>query len=142
MNSSTHNEFDRNASAINAEETLRLIASLPAPEGIEDRVKSGLHAAPRQASVISWPLSSANGARWTQCLSDAGGRCGCDCVCRGGRGVGSVFAYPAGAAPTAVAAPQRIDGRGWSLSCRGQAHPQDAGGTGGGGASERQAENG
>ena len=41
MSFSTQNEFDRSAGAIDAEKTLRLIASLPAPEGIEDRVKTG-----------------------------------------------------------------------------------------------------
>ena len=37
----THNEQDRNAGVVDAERSLRLIASLPAPDGIEDRVKSG-----------------------------------------------------------------------------------------------------
>ena len=40
MSLSTHNDLDRSAGAIQAEETLRLIASLPAPEGIEERVKA------------------------------------------------------------------------------------------------------
>lgn len=111
MNSSTHNEFDRNASAINAEETLRLIASLPAPEGIEDRVKSGLHAAPRRASVISWPLSSANGARSSRvsAMRAAAAAAIVFVVAGGGWEVYSHI-RPA-VAPTAVATPQRIDGR-------------------------------
>lgn len=72
MNSSTENGFDR-GSAMDAEATLRLIAALPAPDGIEDRVKiglktglkTGLRAAPHQASVIRWPQRSTDGARWT-----------------------------------------------------------------------------
>jgi len=42
-----------------AEITLRLIASLPAPEGLEDRVQSALHAAPRRARILAWPVAAA-----------------------------------------------------------------------------------
>jgi len=38
-----------------AEETLRLIASLPAPEGLEDRVHAVLKAMPRRSRVLAWP---------------------------------------------------------------------------------------
>lgn len=55
MSSSTHNDFDRNNGAGDAEKTLRLIATLPAPEGIEERVKARLHATPLRADVIRWP---------------------------------------------------------------------------------------
>jgi hypothetical protein len=61
MSPSTENRFDRNAGALAAEETLRLIAALPAAEGLEDRVKAGLRAAPRRSTVITWPFSSAEG---------------------------------------------------------------------------------
>ena len=37
-----------------AEATLRLIASLPAPSGLEDRVITGLRAAPRTARVLNF----------------------------------------------------------------------------------------
>lgn len=40
-----------------AEETLRLMASLPAPEGLEERVRAGLRAAPRRAQVLRWPAA-------------------------------------------------------------------------------------
>lgn len=39
----------------NADETLRLIANLPAPGGIEGRVISGLRSTPRSRSVLNWP---------------------------------------------------------------------------------------
>jgi hypothetical protein len=39
-----------------AEATLRLIAHLPAPEGLEDRVQASLRAAPRTARVLAWPV--------------------------------------------------------------------------------------
>jgi len=38
-----------------AEDTLRLIAGLPAPEGLADRVQAGLRTAPRTASILRWP---------------------------------------------------------------------------------------
>jgi hypothetical protein len=37
------------------EATLRLIANLPSPEGLENRVIAGLRSAPRSSSVFSWP---------------------------------------------------------------------------------------
>ena len=45
------------------EDTLRLIAVLPAPEGLADRVKAGLHAAPATGRVLMWrgPLRPAAG---------------------------------------------------------------------------------
>ena len=37
------------------EDTLRLIASLPAPDGLADRVKGRLRAAPKTARILMWP---------------------------------------------------------------------------------------
>ena len=39
------------------EETLRLVASLPAPEGLADRVQTGLRTAPRTGTIVPWPTS-------------------------------------------------------------------------------------
>src|SRR3974390_1752977 len=41
--------------ARNAEGTLRLIANLPAPDGLEDRVLAGLRSAPPSGSVLNSP---------------------------------------------------------------------------------------
>ena len=38
-----------------AEATLRLIATLPAPQGLEERVIAGMQSAPRPARVLYWP---------------------------------------------------------------------------------------
>jgi hypothetical protein len=46
-----------------AETTLRLIARLPAPDGLEDRVKEGLSRAPSRR-IAAWPLSASHG--WMQ----------------------------------------------------------------------------
>ena len=47
--------FSKNSGADEVEETLRLIAHLPAPEGLEDRVQAGLRVAPRSARILAWP---------------------------------------------------------------------------------------
>jgi len=41
--------------AHNTDTTLRLIASLSAPEGLEQRVITGIHSAPRSGRVLGWP---------------------------------------------------------------------------------------
>jgi len=46
-----------------ADETLRIIAALPAPAGLEDRVQQALSKAPARARILSWPLSR---GRWAQ----------------------------------------------------------------------------
>lgn len=58
MNPLTEDRFGRNAGMLAAEDTLRLIATLPAPQGLEDRVKAGLRSAHRRGTVISWPFSA------------------------------------------------------------------------------------
>jgi hypothetical protein len=54
------------AKAGEAESTLRLIANLPVPEGLELRVKTALRAAPKQstASLFAWPPSPSRS--WTE----------------------------------------------------------------------------
>ncbi len=47
-----------------AEETLRLIASLPAPEGLEDRVHAALNAVPRRSRVLAWPRALRAESGW------------------------------------------------------------------------------
>jgi hypothetical protein len=64
MSPSREDQFDRSAGALLAEETLRMIASLPAPAGLEDRMKAGLRAAPQRGKVLAWPFRSAGG--WKQ----------------------------------------------------------------------------
>jgi hypothetical protein len=61
MNHSIQNEFSNgdHAGMSEAEQTLRLIAGLSAPEGLEDRVQTGLRGrqidAPRSARILAWP---------------------------------------------------------------------------------------
>ena len=53
------------------EETLRLIASLPAPEGLEERVQAGLRTAPQfrlrgRARILAWPAALRMENGWLQ----------------------------------------------------------------------------
>jgi hypothetical protein len=62
-----------------AEATLRLIAKLPAPAGLEDRVHAGLlsslsvhpHATQRTARVLSWPATARAGSSWMRSAAAA-----------------------------------------------------------------------
>jgi hypothetical protein len=59
MNSNPHNAMNSgsgpNSGPNSGEETLRLIAGLPAPAGLEERVHKALRAAPRRGRVLAWP---------------------------------------------------------------------------------------
>lgn len=56
-------DADRQHSADSGEDTLRLIASLPAPEGLADRVQTGLRNSPQAGRVLRWraPLRPLDG---------------------------------------------------------------------------------
>lgn len=47
-----------------AEATLQLIARLPSPHGLEDRVIAGIQAAPRSGRVLHWPGTMNSGGSW------------------------------------------------------------------------------
>lgn len=51
-------DFSRKDTVESAEDTLRVIASLPAPEGLTDRVNTRLGTAPRTARLLSWTPTS------------------------------------------------------------------------------------
>ena len=55
MNSNPHNPIPSCTVPGSGEETLRLIAGLAAPAGLEDRVHAALRAAPRRGRVLAWP---------------------------------------------------------------------------------------
>jgi hypothetical protein len=56
--------FSKDSGAGEAEQTLRLIATLPAPQGLEDRVNAGLRSAPRRARVFAWPRPFSPAGGW------------------------------------------------------------------------------
>ncbi|MGB7265567.1 MAG: hypothetical protein WBC92_08640 [Terracidiphilus sp.] len=83
MNRDPHNPIAHESSS--AEETLRLIASLPAPAGIEDRVHAALRAEPdrdhqrqapvaevaRRGRVLVWPTASRMQNHWMRTAAAA-----------------------------------------------------------------------
>jgi hypothetical protein len=69
MNSTPHNP---NTSAPGAgEETLRLIANLPAPADLENRVHAALRAAPRRGRVLAWPSVLTPQSSWMRTAAAA-----------------------------------------------------------------------
>ena len=81
MNSNPHNltaSESASESALGpAEETLRLVASLPAPEGLEDHVHAALRAAPRRdraldrGRVLAWPRAIRPESGWMRTAAAA-----------------------------------------------------------------------
>jgi hypothetical protein len=65
MNSWDEKELQSNFEC-EADATLRLIASLPAPEGLAERVRGGLHAGTLRegARVLNWPMTARAGIVW------------------------------------------------------------------------------
>ncbi len=55
-----------NSAVEEAEAALRHIASLAAPEGLEDRVKARLKAGPPKGRVLAWPTSGSSGESWAR----------------------------------------------------------------------------
>jgi hypothetical protein len=53
------------------EETLRLIAGLPAPEGLEERVHAALRRAPRAGRVLAWPAALRLEGGWMRAAAAA-----------------------------------------------------------------------
>ncbi|MGB6691985.1 MAG: hypothetical protein WBE76_29435 [Terracidiphilus sp.] len=54
-----------------ADATLRLIAGLPAPEGLEDRVHARLRSAPRTGRVLEWPGTFRAESAWMRSAAAA-----------------------------------------------------------------------
>ncbi len=55
MNTNSHNAMSSDCGPNSGEDTLRLIAGLPVPAGLEERVHKALGATPRNGRVLAWP---------------------------------------------------------------------------------------
>ncbi len=72
-----HNEYPHlnqsgaGAEPCEAEETLRLIARLPIPEGLEDRIQAGLLSRPRGARILAWPVAPRVDRGWMRSAAAA-----------------------------------------------------------------------
>jgi hypothetical protein len=111
MSPSNRVEFDRNSGALDAEQTLRLVAMLPAPEGLEERVKANLHSAPDQAKVISWPLS-ADRAGWMHSAGIRAAAAAAIVLVVAGGGWEVYSHIRVAQVPSAVSAPPALNGSG------------------------------
>jgi hypothetical protein len=83
------------------EDTLRLIAGLPAPEGLADRVKAGLRNAPEAGRILTWPgtLLPARGWMYTNV---ARGAAAAAIVCVVAGGGWRIYSHVQQAAPANV----------------------------------------
>ena len=71
MNSNPHESTASGSASSPAEVTLRLIASLPAPEGLAERVQTALDAAPRRGRVLAWPRTLRPESGWMRSAAAA-----------------------------------------------------------------------
>lgn len=106
---------DRTAEPLSpAENTLRLVAQLPAPEGLEDRVKAELQARSRSPRMLRWPVRmGADGMLYANALRGAAAAAIVCIVAGGGWQIYSRVQGPPTAQTMPATAPARI-GNGFS----------------------------
>ncbi|KAA6460866.1 hypothetical protein DYQ86_11305 [Acidobacteria bacterium AB60] len=119
------NQTGRVAAAKDAEETLQIIARLPAPEGLADRIQTRLRTAPRAARVLRWPLVFAPGGwGYGQAVRGAAAAAIVCVVAGGGWRIYSRVQPTTGANVVVMPAPGSM-GRGFSTA--GEVHRPDPG---------------
>src|SRR4051812_11876331 len=119
MNSLPNNEpgapADSRDSYGPGEETLRLIATLPAPEGLADRMKAGLRATPASRRILMWPrpLAPAVGWMYSRVARGAAAAAIVCLVAGGGWGIYSHVQPESGAGVIAMPVPGTPSGSGF-----------------------------
>jgi hypothetical protein len=116
MNYSDKNQSAGSSGSVEFESTLRLLANLPAPAGLEDRVHAGLlselRTATPKARILAWPVALRPAAGWmqTSLIRSAAAAAIVAVVIGGGWGISSRL-QPA--QPTsALATPPRVSAQG------------------------------
>jgi hypothetical protein len=71
MTSNPHNPMTPDSGLGSAEESLRLLATVPAPEGLEDRVHAALRVVPARARVLAWPTTPQSHSYWMRTAAAA-----------------------------------------------------------------------
>ena len=71
MKTSAQNPFDRNSESGEFDETLRMIARISAPEGLEERVQAGLRTVSPKTRILRWPEALRLDNPWIQNLARA-----------------------------------------------------------------------
>jgi hypothetical protein len=87
-----------------AEETLRIIAGLPAPDGLQDRIMDAMSKAPRTASVLPWPSEEHRG--WMHSAVARGAAAAAIVFVVGGGGWGVYSRVHPAQAPRVIAMPR------------------------------------
>ena len=110
MNPTGQNQFDGSSGMGEFEETLRLIARLSAPEGLEERVQVGLRTAASTAShrarILRWPVALRLENAWVQNLARTAAAAAIVAVVVGG-GWGISSRFQPTQPSSAIAIPQR-----------------------------------
>ncbi len=112
---------DQNTSA--AEITLRLVANLPAPEGLEQRVKTGLRVAQQSGRVLHWP-SAGEGGGWMHGKAVRAAAAAAIVFVVAGGGWGVYSRVKPAEQPKVIAMPQRVVGAGGFSSANAIRTPQ------------------
>jgi hypothetical protein len=84
MSYPVQNGFSNDSGGGDAEATLRLIAKLAAPDGLEDRIHAKLIAAPQRGRVLAWPGAFGPVGGWLRAAAAAAIAC---VVAGGGWGI-------------------------------------------------------
>jgi hypothetical protein len=71
MTTNPHNPPTPPTASATGEETLRLIANLQAPAGLEDRVHAALRVGTRRGRVLAWPAASHRQSGWMRTAAAA-----------------------------------------------------------------------
>jgi hypothetical protein len=125
-----------------AESTLRLIAALPAPAGLEERVNAGLHVRQRTGRVLAWPAVLRFDSAWVRTAAAAaivsvvvGGGWGIYAHVQPSQSAKGVAAPPHVASPVggfssagAMRTPNTLNGQVVALPATAQKQPVKAGG--------------
>jgi hypothetical protein len=112
MNSSKEDGSYRMQEAKSAEETLRLVAALPVPIGLEDRVKAGLQAAAKNGRVLHWPSSPLRGGGWMKGTAARAAAAAAIVFVVAGGGWGVYLRVQPVQSPKVIAMPQRVNSPG------------------------------
>jgi hypothetical protein len=114
MNPSPQDRFSNPPDISPAEKTLRLIAKLPSPEGLVDRVQARLQTVPPASRVWGWPVVLRPSGSWMRGTVVRGAAAAAIvCVVAGGAW-GIYMRVPPAAAPTAkvIVMPARVGSSG------------------------------
>jgi len=109
MNPSKEDDSYRVPGAEGAEATLRLIATVPVPQGLEDRVKAGLQAAPQTGRVLHWPSMPLSGGRWMRSTAARAAAAAAIVFVVAGGGWGVYSRVQPAQSPKVIAMPQRVN---------------------------------